>query len=112
MEIFLLASVLIVPVVLLASPIPLFALRGRPDIARLYIICLILIQAAVVVSYWGNIEKAAAWVLLLLGVSQLLGCLFSWHKTNEGQWLKYCGVLLVLNGLVFTLGYQYSMIAL
>ncbi len=112
MQLFLLFSVLVVPVVLLASPVVLFAIKGRPDIARLYIICLLLIQAAIVVSYWGNIQQAAAWVLLLVGVSQLLGCGFTWHKTREAQWLKYGAILLVINGLLFTLGYQYSAITL
>ena len=74
MEIFLLISILAVPVVLLASPLAILTLKGRPEIALYYLIALLLVQVTILATHWQNMTDAAFWVMTLLGISQVLGC--------------------------------------
>jgi peptidoglycan/LPS O-acetylase OafA/YrhL len=103
MEILLLFGLLLVPVLLAASPILLLTLKGRPDIARLYLLLMVIVQITLILTHPDQLNRAASWVLLLVGISLIAGCLLTWYKTRLTQWLKYSFGLMVINGLYLIL---------
>ncbi len=74
---WLIASLLIVPVVLLGSPIILFYFKGRSDLAHSYIGSMILMQWLVAGLHWEQLNGAALAVVYLLGIALLLGSLYT-----------------------------------
>ncbi len=112
MELFLLFSVLIIPVLLLASPIPVFTLKGRADIAVYYLYILMVLQAVILGAHWEAMTRAAGWVMILVGVSCVLGCFFTWHKTQVRQWLQYSLGAIAVNVILILVGIQYFSLSL
>lgn len=104
MEIFLLISILAIPVLLLASPLAILTLKGRPDIALYYLIAMLLVQITVLVTHWGQMTQAALWVMVLIAISQALGCALTWHKTRERYWALYCVSVVILNTALILIG--------
>ncbi len=108
MEIVLIISLLIIPVVLLASPVILFASKGRADISLYYLISLTALQVAVLTVYWGKFKgaDAAVWVMGLLGLSQVLGSIWAASKLQTHAWYKYAALCLVLSTSLVVIALQ------
>ncbi|WP_144393119.1 hypothetical protein [Pleionea sediminis] len=107
MELFLLFSILIIPVVLLASPIPVFTLKGRPDIATYYICCLLVVQGVIIATHTNQINQAAGWIMILIGIAYSLGCVWVWQKTQELSWRLISIGSIAINGLLIFIGFQF-----
>ncbi|MEE4244494.1 MAG: hypothetical protein V2I33_03740 [Kangiellaceae bacterium] len=94
---FLIASVIIIPLLLLASPILLFAVKQRSDLGLYYFIALTATQVLIVGIYWQNMIEAATWIVIMIGLSQSIGCIFSWYKSRSIKWLQYSIIAVILS---------------
>ena len=102
MDIFVLFSVLVIPVFLLASPMAIFESKNRSDIATYYWLSMSAMQVVILIAYWGQLswERAALWVIILLGISLLLGTGFVWYKSRDNRWLGYVLATVILTGSI------------
>ncbi|NVJ59705.1 MAG: hypothetical protein HWE27_04900 [Gammaproteobacteria bacterium] len=104
MELFLIVSLLIIPVVLLASPSAIFAIKGRSDIALGYLFSLVLVQIVILAAYWNTPAAAASWVCLLLGVSQLLSLSYLTWKVDLQFWSRKLISFIIFNASILATG--------
>lgn len=102
---YLLASLLLVPVLLLASPPILFEQKQRRDIAYFYLLALTMVQLVTLLIYWGQAANAATWTIGLIGLATTLsGCYLAFWKQLAAWKLSAIGLVLV-NALLLYLAF-------
>jgi|GEM_PF-3638889 len=98
MTIYLLGSLLLIPVLLLAAPPAIFEQKGRRDIAFYYLLAMAAVQLTIVIMYWSKPSIAAFWVQALVGLSLSLSALYLGLAKKLPTWSLTLLILLAFNG--------------